>query len=144
MEKKNNYLVNVNTTIKVWVSATDENEAMELARNHMLLLSVGVTPGVKKVEATGMNVNAIECGIMEKTDRLNGHLVEYINYAYGRHTTRFIEIMKVLTTRDKEELYRIDVNIRTTPTEELIREYLMNIATNDDLKTILLFCKVEF
>lgn len=141
MNAQNNFLVNLKVDVTMLVTATDEDGAKAIAQT--IMLACPNNSKIDKVEVVVTNAEFAICDIMTPNPRHDSHLIGYINYAYGKHTAMFNDILTLLITRDKKELYHIGLNIKS-PREELMKEYLMEIATDDDLRTILQYCKVEY
>lgn len=141
MKAQNNFLVNLKVDATMLVTATDEDGAKAIVQT--IVLACPNNSKIDKVEVVVTDAEFTICDIMTPNSRHDSHLIDYINYAYGKHTAMFNDILTLLITRDKKELYHIGLNIKS-PREELMKEYLMEIATDDDLRTILQYCKVEY
>ena len=88
------------------------------------------------------NVNNID--IMDTSNGHNPSLVDAINKAYNCQTERFEDILRLLVSRDHDDIDTEDIDVSTASLENLAHYYCQHIADEWDLEAIIRFCRMEF
>lgn len=88
------------------------------------------------------NVNNID--IMDTSNGHNPSLVDAINKAYNCQTERFEDILRLLVSRDHDDIDPEDIDVSTASLENLAHYYCQHIADDWDLEAIIRFCRMEF
>lgn len=146
MEKKKfkiySVSVNFNVAKTIEVFADSEELAEEIARTRISNNKEPLKGGTILGYATKIsNVkNMVE--VMDCTNCHNPLLVEKINIGYNTKRDDFLKIAQVLALRDIEECWEHNIDPNNLARfEGCVNEYLMRVADDQDLETILSYLR---
>ena len=91
-----------------------------------------------------IDINVINTDIMDTSNGHNPSLVDAINKAYNCQTERFEGILRLLVSRDHDDIDPEDIDVSTASLENLAHYYCQHIADEWDLEAIIRFCRMEF
>lgn len=138
MGKLKIYTVRIDTSFynEIKVCAETEEEARKQARNTPITAMTEYGTATKIIDVQ----KAVE--IMDCTNGHYKNLVEKINFMYNVNKEDFLKIAQLLAIRDEDECWEHNIDPNNIENfDGCINEYLMRVADNKDLETILGFLR---
>lgn len=129
---------NVNVIVSTWiqVDACSKDDAIVVAQTK---IPNEISFEDKKIYLTIEDFPNVEClDIMDATNNHDAALVDRVNRCYRHNNRRFYDIVLFLAERDKDEF---DFDIIPADNYDICRAYCTRIADNNDLLTIVNYCK---
>lgn len=130
----------ITATITMKVDAETKEEAIGKIKRTIPTRGVHSKSGRTLYTIIVEDVHLTEIRIMDGSTSHNPKLVELINMCYVERRDALYEIVKLLSSRDIDEFE--DFNTNTASTYDLTYRYLEAIADDQDLITIINYCRM--